>query len=63
MNWIENVLIIAGVSLDIFAAMECQGALVAKVDKKQLSVICALIAVWQLRAGARELSVRSPLQK
>jgi len=57
MNWIENVLIIAGVSLDIFAAMECQGALVAKVDKKQLSVICALIA------GARELSVRSPLQK
>ena len=24
MNWIENVLIIAGVSLDIFAAMECQ---------------------------------------
>ena len=36
MNWIENVLIIAGVSLDIFAAMECQGALVAKVDKKQL---------------------------
>ena len=45
MNWIENVLIIAGVSLDIFAAMECQGALVAKVDKKQLSVICALIAV------------------
>ena len=48
MNWIENVLIIAGVSLDIFAAMECQGALVAKVDKKQLSVICALIAVWHL---------------
>ena len=52
MNWIENVLIIAGVSLDIFAAMECQGALVAKVDKKQLSVTCALIAVWQLCALA-----------
>ena len=52
MNCIENVLIIAGVSLDIFAAMECQGALVAKVDKKQLSVICALIAVWQLCALA-----------
>ena len=32
--------------------MECQGALVAKVDKKQLSVICALIAVWQLCALA-----------
>lgn len=52
MNWIEMILIIAGVSLDIFAAMECQGALVAKVDKKQLSVICALIAVWQLCALA-----------
>lgn len=50
MNWIENVLIIAGISLDIFAAMECQGSLVAKVDKKQLTLICALVAVWQLVA-------------
>lgn len=50
MNWIENLLIIAGISLDIFAAMECQGALVAKVDKKHLSLICALIAVWQMAA-------------
>ena len=30
MNVLENLLIIAGISLDIFAAMECQGALVAK---------------------------------
>lgn len=52
MNWIENVLIIAGISLDIFAAMECQGSLVAKVDKKQLTLICALLAVWQLGALA-----------
>lgn len=50
MNAIENLLIIAGISLDIFAAMECQGSLVAKVDKKQLSVICMLIAVWQMAA-------------
>lgn len=50
MNWIENLLIIAGISLDIFAAMECQGALVAKVDKKHLSLICALIAAWQMAA-------------
>ena len=34
MNWMENLLIIAGVSLDIFAAMECQGSLVAKINKK-----------------------------
>ena len=36
MNWMENLLIIAGVSLDIFAAMECQGSLVAKINKKNL---------------------------
>ena len=50
MNWIENLLIIAGISLDIFAAMECQGSLVAKVDKKQLTIICGLVAAWQLAA-------------
>lgn len=52
MNWIENLLIIAGISLDIFAATECQGALVAKVDKKQLTIICVLVAAWQLAALA-----------
>lgn len=52
MDWIENILIIAGISLDIFAAMECQGSLVARVDKKQLTLICALVAVWQLSALA-----------
>ena len=25
MSWIENILIIAGISLDIFAAMEIEG--------------------------------------
>lgn len=34
MNWIENLLILVGISLDIFAGMECQGSLVAKIDKK-----------------------------
>lgn len=52
MNWIENVLIIAGISLDIFGAMECQGSLVAKVDKKRLMLICGLVAAWQLAALA-----------
>lgn len=50
MNWIENLLIIAGASLDIFAAMECQGSLVKKVNKKQLSVICIVVALLQLFA-------------
>ena len=50
MSWIENLLIVAGASLDIFASMECQGSLVSKVNKKQLSGICVLIAVCQLVA-------------
>ena len=48
MNWMENLLIIAGVSLDIFAAMECQGSLVKKINKKQLSAICVVIVIGQL---------------
>lgn len=52
MNWIENVLIIAGISLDIFAAMECRGSLVARIDKKQLTAVCCFVAVWQLAAVA-----------
>jgi hypothetical protein len=42
MNALENLLIIAGISLDIFAAMECQGSLIAKIDKKQLGKLCIL---------------------
>lgn len=30
MNWIENMLIVAGISLDVFATMECQGSLVKR---------------------------------
>ena len=50
MSWIENLLIVAGASLDIFASMECQGSLVSKVNKRQLLGICVLIAVCQLVA-------------
>jgi len=50
MNWIENLLIVAGISLDIFGAMECQGSLVSKINKKLLSGICVLMAVCQMIA-------------
>lgn len=50
MNWIENLLILAGISLDVFAAVECQGALVAKVNKKRLGLCCAFVAAWQMAA-------------
>lgn len=47
MSLIEIVLITIGVSLDIFATVECQGAVVAKLEKKQLALAVTLIAVWQ----------------
>ena len=39
MGWIGTLLIIAGISLDIFATMECQGSLVRQVNKKKLRTI------------------------
>lgn len=36
MNWMEQLLIIGGVSLDIYAAMERQGSMVAKIEKLRL---------------------------
>lgn len=48
MNWIENLLIIAGIGLDIFAAMEIQGAMIASIKKKTLVIACAVVAGLQL---------------
>ena len=50
MSWMEDLLIVLGISLDIFAAMECQGSLVARIDKRHLSLICVLTAAVQLLA-------------
>ena len=47
MSWIEIVLITIGMSLDTFAAVECQGASVAKLEKKRLSMAVTVIALWQ----------------
>ena len=47
MSWIEIVLITIGMSLDTFAAVESQGALVAKLEKKRLSMAVTVIALWQ----------------
>ena len=47
MSWIEIVLITIGMSLDTFAAVECQGALVSKLEKKRLSMAVTVIALWQ----------------
>lgn len=50
MNWIETILVILGVSLEIFATMACKGALLSKIEKKPLVILCALFAVWQTAA-------------
>lgn len=47
MSSVEALIIILGISLDIFAVMECQGSLVAKVEKKQLMIFCGILAVGQ----------------
>ena len=48
MGWIGTLLIIAGISLDIFAAMECQWALVRQVNKKHLAFVSVIGVLWQL---------------
>ena len=50
MNWLETILVTLGISLDIFAAMECKGAQLSKIEKKPLMILCVLFAVWQTAA-------------
>ena len=47
MNWLENLLIIGGISFDVFTAMESQGSLVAKITKKELILSSLLACAWQ----------------
>ncbi|MCR5055051.1 MAG: manganese efflux pump [Lachnospiraceae bacterium] len=48
MNWIENILIIGGVSLNIFAAMEIEGAMLSRVKKRSLIIAVILVVALQL---------------
>lgn len=47
MSWIESIMIIFGISFEIFAMIECRGSLVAKVKKGQLAVMCLIISALQ----------------
>ena len=53
MDMIEEIIILLGISLDVFGAMECQGALVAKIEKKQLAAFSSILAEIG-RASCRE---------
>lgn len=50
MNTIEELIIIVGISLDVFAVMECQGSLVAKIEKKHLLLMSVILVIEQLLA-------------
>ncbi|MCR4567071.1 MAG: manganese efflux pump MntP family protein [Pseudobutyrivibrio sp.] len=48
MSVLESLLIIAGIMLDVFAAMEIQGAMMAQIKKKSLAVACVVVAIVEL---------------
>ena len=45
MNWIETLIIVCGLSMDVFASVECQGAMLAKIRTKQLVLVTLLVSV------------------
>ena len=57
MSVVEELIIILGISLDIFAVMECQGSLVAKVERKQLLAFCGILVAGQVLALGDRKSV------
>ena len=42
MNLFISILIIAGISLDVFATMEVEGAMISEIKKEQMVVACAV---------------------
>ena len=48
MNWLENLLVIAGILLDVFAAMEIQGAMIPNIKRKTVIVACGVVAGLEL---------------
>ncbi|MCF0131610.1 MAG: manganese efflux pump [Pseudobutyrivibrio sp.] len=48
MSLLESMLIIGGISLDIFAAMEIQGAMLPQVKKINLAKFCLIVSILQL---------------
>lgn len=50
MGYFEIALIAIGLSLDVFAATVCQGAMMAKIDRKKLMLMGFIFCLWQLAA-------------
>jgi putative Mn2+ efflux pump MntP len=47
-TWIENVMIIFGISFEVFAIMECNGSMVANIKKSRLTIIGVILSLLQL---------------
>lgn len=47
MSLLEIVLIVAGISLDIFAALEIEGAMLVKINRKTLFYVTGLVVLMQ----------------
>ena len=47
MNLIEILLVSVGLSLDVFAVVVCQGAVLLKIEKGKLVKMCLLFCAWQ----------------
>ena len=45
MTWIENVMIIFGISFEVFAIMECNGSMVANIKKSRLTIIGVILSL------------------
>lgn len=50
MGIIEELIIITGISLDIFAIMECRGSMMARIEKKHLTWLCGVLVIGQALA-------------
>lgn len=50
MNPFIVLLIAVGLSFDVFAAAIVEGAMLAKIEKKKLAILCAIFALWQMIA-------------
>ncbi len=48
MSWIECLLIMAGLLLDVFAAMEIQGSMLSNIKKRSLIIACVVVVVIEI---------------
>ena len=48
MTWLEYLLIFTGISVEIFAIMQREGAMIARIEWKALGIACAVITAIQL---------------